>query len=95
MPDIDTVFLFFRQVVQNFSAPITAILLNGRMFTVGLFSLFVVIYHIWGWWRENKQRQQYVQRGRLSYTGACVYGFMIFLILTNSGNQAGFVYFQF
>lgn len=95
MPDIDTVFLFFRQVAHHFSAPISSILLDERLFIIGCFSLFVVIYHIWGWWRENKQKEQYLQRGRLSYGGAFVYGFMLFLIITNSGNQAGFVYFQF
>ena len=93
MPDIDTVFLFLRQVFNNFSAPISIILLDIHLFVILIFSIFIVIYHAWGWWRENKQK--HIQRGHLSYIEACVYGIMIFLIITNPGNQAGFVYFQF
>lgn len=95
MPDIETVFLFFRQVAFHFSAPAAAILLDQRLFIIGLFSLFVVVYHIWGWWRENMQKTQYIKRGHLSYGAACLYGFMLFMIITNSGQQTGFVYFQF
>ncbi len=95
MPDIDTVFLFFTQVFGNFAAPVSSIILEPRTFLIAFFSIFIVIYHIWGWWRENKQKGQYYVRGQLSYKGACVYGFMIFMIITNSGNQSGFVYFQF
>lgn len=95
MPDIDTVFLFFKQVFGNFSAPLTSVIFSERIFLVLFFSFFVLVYHVWGWWRENMQRGQYLKRGKLSYIGACVYGFMIFMIITSSGNQAGFVYFQF
>jgi len=95
MPDIETVIVFFRQIFTNFGAPISSIVMDQRLFMVGIFSIFIVMYHVWGWWRENKQKDQYILRGRLSYVGACVYGVMIFLIITNSGNQAGFVYFQF
>lgn len=95
MPDIQTVFLFFRQCVSQFSCPLSAYLTEPRVFLVGFFSLFVIIYHIWGWWRENLQKDKFVERGRLSLLGACVYGFMLFMIITNPGNQAGFVYFQF
>lgn len=95
MPDIDTVFLYFRQVFSNFGAPVTSLLFDMNIFLVVLFSSFIFIYHIWGWWRENMQKGQMVQRGRLSYIGACVYGIMLFLIITNPGNQSGFVYFQF
>lgn len=95
MPDIDTVFLFFSQIFSNFASPLNAFITDTRVFTVSLFSSFVIIYHIWGWWRENKMKEQPIQRGRLSIGGALVYGFMLFMILTNSGTQYGFVYFQF
>lgn len=95
MPDIDTVFLFFTQICTNLTGPITSILTDPRIFSVCFFSSFVIIYHIWGWWRENKQKNMMVYRGKLSIGGALVYGFMLFMILTNSGTQYGFVYFQF
>lgn len=95
MPDIDTVFLFFSQIFHNFTAPAKAFITDARMFTVSFFSSFIIIYHIWGWWRENKLQKHPFRRGRLSIGGALVYGFMLFMILTNAGTQYGFVYFQF
>ena len=95
MPDIEMVKLYFNQVCTNFWASPMSIILNPQVYSIALFSSFIVIYHIWGWIRENKQSQQLVYRGSLSYSGAFVYGFMMFMILTNSGPQCGFVYFQF
>lgn len=95
MPDMNTIILFFKQVIHNFSTPISSYITNPSVFQIFVFSSFIVIYHIWGWWRENKQQNQYIQRGKLSMMGACIYGFMLFMILTNSGPQCGFVYFQF
>ena len=95
MPDIEMVKLYFNQVCTNFWASPMSIILNPQVYSIALFSSFIVIYHIWGWIRENKQSQQLVYRGSLSYSGAFVYGFMLFMILTNSGPQCGFVYFQF
>ncbi|MBO5684813.1 MAG: MBOAT family protein [Akkermansia sp.] len=95
MPNIDTVYLFFHQVCTHFSCSPAAFIMNPSIYSVCLYASFIVIYHIWGWWRENKQRHQPVHRGTLSFRGACIYGFMLFMILTNSGPQCGFVYFQF
>lgn len=95
MPDIQTVFLFFKQTCSHFTCSLSSFVTDTRIFTVGFFSVFIMIYHVWGWWRENKQKNDVVKRGKLSLLGACVYGFMLFMIITNSGNQAGFVYFQF
>lgn len=95
MPDMEMVKLFFNQICTNFWVSPMSIVLNPHVYSIALFSTFIVIYHIWGWLRENKQSQQLVYRGTLSYAGAFVYGFMLFMILTNSGPQCGFVYFQF
>lgn len=95
MPDIETVGVFFRQIYTNFGCAPVALLTNPAIYSVTIFSSFIVFYHIWGWWRENKQKNKPVFRGTLSFQGACVYGFMLFMILTNSGPQCGFVYFQF
>lgn len=95
MPDIETVGHFFRQVVCRFSTPLASLATDAGVYSVLFFSLFVVVYHLWGWWRENECGQRVPFRGRLSLRGSLVYGFMIFMILTNSGPQCGFVYFQF
>ncbi len=97
MPDIGTVSHFFRQVVTNFwngAAGISGDVI-GWMYGVALFSSFIVAYHLYGWFKENRRPRYAPSCGRLSIPGAWVYGFMIFMILTNSGPQSGFVYFQF
>lgn len=95
MPDMDMVRLFVHQISANFCSSIKGDLMSAHLYSVALFSSFVIIYHIWGWIRENHQQQLPVYRGTLSYKGAFVYGFMLFMIITNSGPQSGFVYFQF
>lgn len=95
MPDINTVFLFFGRVTDCFVRNPLAYLSDTKMFAVCFYSVFIILYHVWGWWRENKQRHQFIRRGSLSYGGAFVYGFMMFMILTNAGARVGFVYFQF
>lgn len=95
MPDIEMVELFFRQVCTNFCTSLSGVFMNTYVYCVLLFSSFVLVYHVWGWMRENKQQHLPVYRGSLSYMGALVYGFMLFMILTNAGPQSGFVYFQF
>ena len=95
MPDIETVQLFFVQVCSRFCCSPAALISNPAIYSVAVFSSFIILYHIWGWRRENRQKHTPFLRGTLSFRGACVYGFMLFMILTNSGPQCGFVYFQF
>lgn len=95
MPDMRMVELFFNQIRGNFCASIVGVCTNPYVYSVAFFSSFVFLYHVWGWIRENKQQHLPVYRGTLSYKGSLVYGFMLFMILTNSGPQCGFVYFQF
>lgn len=95
MPDIETVQLFFVQVCSRFCCSPAALISNPAIYSVAVFSSFIILYHIWGWRRENRQKHTPYLRGTLSFRGACVYGFMLFMILTNSGPQCGFVYFQF
>lgn len=94
MPDIETVGLFFYRVfiVPDFSLSMNATLLT--YYNVLFFSAFVLLYHVYGYWRENSRHGMGfgLRHPRLS---GVIYGFMIFMILTNSGPQAGFVYFQF
>lgn len=95
MPDINTVFLFCSRLSEKLVGNPMSYLSDVKMFAVCFYSSFIILYHVWGWWRENKQRNQYVRRGSLSYGGAFVYGFKLFMILTNAGARVGFVYFQF
>lgn len=95
MPDIGTVGLYFRQVLSHFPTSSAALAANTGVYSVVFFSSFVVMYHIWGWYRENRLGEHTPLRGKLSWRGSLAYGFMIFMILTNSGPQCGFVYFQF
>lgn len=95
LPNMETLKLFYHQVIHNTHFNLHALAANTNVFMTVFFSSFIVIYHIWGWWRENKQKGQMAKRGSWSIGGALVYGFMIFMIITNSGPQAGFVYFQF
>ena len=95
MPDIETVALFFNQSISHFSCSFSELISTPAVYSVAVFSSFIVFYHMWGWWRENKQAANPLHRGTLTFRGACVYGFMLFMILTNSGPQCGFVYFQF
>jgi alginate O-acetyltransferase complex protein AlgI len=95
MPDIETVALFFHQCVSHFGCSISELMSSSAVYSVAIFSSFIIFYHMWGWWRENRQAANPINRGTLTFRGACVYGFMLFMILTNSGPQCGFVYFQF
>ncbi len=96
MPDISLVFDFFSQSLNCFMpASIGQVMTDGNVYSVCFFSIFVVMYHLWGWYREHHCPQYAPFRGRMSIGAAMVYGFMIFMILTNSGPQCGFVYFQF
>ncbi len=96
MPDIATVAAFFRRLgEQMLPGSLAQVMADSRVYSVVFFSIFVVAYHIWGWYRENKCVQYSPFKGRLSVPAGLAYGFMIFMILTNSGPQCGFVYFQF
>ena len=95
MPDIETVAQFFHQCVSHFGCSISELISSSAVYSVAIFSSFIIFYHMWGWWRENRQAANPINRGILTFRGACVYGFMLFMILTNSGPQCGFVYFQF
>ena len=59
------------------------------IFNVAIFSVPVIVYHAIEWFKENKNLT-------LSFTAeACIYGLLLFLILTNRGAPGDFIYFQF
>lgn len=94
MPDINTVFLFFKQVWTNFACSPADLLGNMSVYSVCLFGSLVVLYHVYGWIKEYRMT---AWNGDMHYPRlfGVLYGAMIFLIVTNSGPQCGFVYFQF
>ena len=73
---------------------------NGKLGFSGppVFSLFfygsvVVLYHMWGWFRENHGTLAHkLLRSPLE---PLMHGIMIFLVITNPGAPRGFIYFQF
>lgn len=95
MPDVATVSFFFSRVWCCLVLNPLSYFADENLFAVVFYSSFIVLYHLWGWWRENRQSDRYMRRGTLSWGGSMVYGFMLFMILTNAGARAGFVYFQF
>ncbi len=95
MPDMEIIQVFCEQLRVNNYESLMGVFANPSVYNIMFFSSFVIFYHVWGWIRENKMKNTPIQRATLTYRGACVYGFMLFMILTNSGAQCGFVYFQF
>jgi alginate O-acetyltransferase complex protein AlgI len=61
----------------------------GMIAKIGLYSLPVVAYHVR---HVIVSRQQPTSRGFLH---PLAFGIMLFLIVTNSGTSAEFIYFQF
>ncbi len=93
MPDMATIHSFFVQVITHFSCPWAQLFTDTRVYSVVLFSSFIIWYHIRGWRKEHGSRR--IGDKRFSRAEAVLYGLMIFMIITNAGPQSGFVYFQF
>lgn len=62
------------------------------LYVIGLFSLPVVLWHIWGALEHWRRGWSPERTGRVSIIGHAV---MLFLIITNSGPPGEFIYFQF
>ena len=88
MPDMASILAFFQGVFSGrngFSGP--------PIFSLLFYGIPVVLYHVWGWLREHRERLS--SRLELSLLEPILHGVMIFLILTNPGAPRGFIYFQF
>ncbi len=94
IPDMETLTLYFHQLMHQFKLWDSSIFSDLRFFNVLLFGSVVVLYHAYGWYKEHSKTGWGVDL-RHPYVSGGVYALMLFLILTNSGPQAGFVYFQF
>ncbi len=94
IPDMETLSLYFHQVFTNFTLSGTSILSDLRFFNVILFGGMVVLYHLYGWYKEHGKNAWGADLRHPLMSGG-LHAWMLFMILTNSGPQAGFVYFQF
>lgn len=94
LPDIQTVFLFFNRMFGDFVLHGSQVFSDLRFFNIFFFGSFVVLYHAYGWCKEHAQRGFGVDMRHPLLSGLW-HAFMLFMILTNSGPQCGFVYFQF
>lgn len=87
MQDMNQIAYFFRELI------IPGRVVGPVVFSSILFGSCVVIYHVFGWWREHRKDSFASFRG--SWAEATLYGVMLFLLLTNAGPPQGFIYFQF
>lgn len=88
MPDMASIVAFFKAVFSgrtSFSGP--------PAFSLLFYGTAVVLYHAWGWLKENRER--FANQLARSPLEPALHGVMLFLILTNPGAPRGFIYFQF
>ncbi len=68
---------------------------NPRLaYAIGLFSLPLIIYHVWGYYRPNWRVKIATNRSGAGLE-ALAYGVMLYFIITNPGASSAFLYFQF
>jgi len=85
LPNFDHVLQFFGAMSTNLSLPNEI----GLMAKVFVYSMPVIVYHLWHLARER------VQNEAGQHLESFAFGAMLFLIVTNSGPTADFIYFQF
>jgi alginate O-acetyltransferase complex protein AlgI len=84
LPNFDQVIMYMKAVFAN-----TGLVTNYiSVFLILLYSLPVVLYHVFYLRRQEKP----AFFGKIEYAA---YGLMLFLIFTNSGTPGTFIYFQF
>ena len=92
LPDFKDVALYIRELAAWKSA--------GKSpqiyYAVGVFGLPVIVYHIWGmlrprYWNSFADKNPWLSSRMIN----AAYAFLLFLIITNSGNPGAFIYFQF
>lgn len=84
LPEFSHVIEYFKTMMLN-----QGILSGSLLLYIMLYSLPVILYHINYLLRERKVE---VNVRKMEYLP---YGFMVFLIITNSGPAGAFIYFQF
>jgi alginate O-acetyltransferase complex protein AlgI len=84
LPKFEHVLYYFRAVADNTHLPVN----QGTIIFLGLYSLPIILYHALSLLNTKNQ----YPLGKVEYL---IYGFMLFLIITNSGSPGEFIYFQF
>ena len=84
LPNFSHVIEYFKTLYSNSGIVVFPIIVY-----ILIYSLPVILYHVAFLVRQN-DIYRYIKK--LEYL---VYGFMIFMIITNSGSSAAFIYFQF
>ncbi len=85
LPDFSHVLEYLKSIFRNTSMSYDW----TKCINIFLYSLPVFIYHFWYLIRDKKR---FSNMKNFEYL---IYGFMLFLILTNSGSSGAFIYFQF
>lgn len=85
LPEFNHVILYLKSIGNNFSSRIEI----DKIITIHVYSLPVILYHFYSIKSESKF---YTNIRKLDYI---IYGFLLFLIITNSGVSGEFIYFQF
>lgn len=88
MPDLASISAFFEGV-----SSLRPGLTGPPLFSLLFYGSMIALYHFWGWLTEH--RAQLAGRAASSSLEPLAHGLMLFLILTNPGPPAGFIYFQF
>ncbi|HWL51109.1 MAG TPA: MBOAT family O-acyltransferase [Chthoniobacteraceae bacterium] len=91
LPDFEHVKLYLAGI-----AALKPGLLPQPTFVIALFSLPVILFHLYGLYREQLWERLELSSPVVFYRAkmACV-GLLLFLIISNSGMSGAFIYFQF
>lgn len=88
LPDFDHVLAYLRAIAINYRKPHETLAISF----IVLYSLPVVGYHFYHLLSEAPANRL---DNRYSTRTAFIYGLLLFLIITNSGSEGAFIYFQF
>ena len=93
LPDIGMVGEFFRQAFDFRRFSFATYVMDTRIFSVFFFGAGALLPHVAALLRERRPERW---RGFIgSRLESFVYAFMLFMVVTNSGRQVEFLYFQF
>jgi len=88
LPNFDQVIEFLKTLANNSGMKFV---ISYKEVNLVILSSFVVFYHIYYLLLKSEKIEK-----RLNYGfQQAVYGFLLFLIIVNSGDQSAFIYFQF
>lgn len=87
LPDFSHVIEFVKCLLNNPGG-----VRPQPLYVIGLFSLPVVLWHLWSAAAPLRARLSAARQWQLE---TCLYAAMLFLLVTNAGSAGDFIYFQF